>query len=545
MSNDPQNILLNHILALMVRKIIVPSDFHGQVMAVKEMLQNDVSGLVDSLTDFAVETATVDFNVETDDDVITGIFNTWLERINSDLRGKIPTGIKPLAKQYFMERWKYSSFPVLKISKWDADPKTKLVLPSRMFFLDGGSIFAQDKNPDDAGLSIDQYDYFLGKNLEAKNKLDKNVIFTRQNGRWHDKYPIPFLVKRGVYHNWRIIEAIKRNEIDILDQIIPYMLLIKKGTEKLALDKGINYDDKKLKLVIQQMEDLIRKAKSAHFDLEKAFTTPVRASQFDEEIKHLIPDLSAIFQPDLFASAEKNIIAGLGFIDVVEGETTTRRESILNPKPFIQEVTSGVDDFKQLLKDLVLLIVEKNQDQPKYAKLNFGITSSPVRGFMTDKFKERIRQLYDRGRVSSQTAVELIGEIDFEVEVRRREKEAKDGIEYVMAPPLIENREGVGQDFSVSPGADKEPPDDKSGIEAKNFNKASLADDMEIIASPYQSVKDLPQNVKDKLPSLKLRRKWLRIFNNAFNFYLNKLNDEKKAESSAFATAWAKVNDSN
>jgi cation transport regulator ChaB len=370
------------------------------------------------------------------------------------------------------------------------------------------------------------------------------VIFTRQNGRWHDKYPIPFLVKRGVYHNWRIIEAIKRNEIDILDQVIPYMLLIKKGTERLALDKGINYDDKKLKQVIQQMEDLIRKAKSAHFDLEKAFTTPVRASQFDEEIKHLIPDLSSIFQPDLFASAEKNIIAGLGFIDVVEGETTTRRESILNPKPFIQEVISGVDDFKQLLKDLVLLIVEKNQDQPKYAELNFEITSSPVRGFMTDKFKERIRQLYDRGRVSSQTAVELIGEIDFEVEVRRREKEAKDGIEYIMAPPLIENREGVGQDFSVSPGTDKEPPDDKSGIEAKNFNKASL-DDAELMAAPYQSVRDLPQNVKDKLPSLKLRRKWLRIFNNAFDFYLNKLNDEKKAESNAFATAWAKVNDSN
>jgi cation transport regulator ChaB len=196
------------------------------------------------------------------------------------------------------------------------------------------------------------------------------------------------------------------------------------------------------------------------------------------------------------------------------------------------------------LKDLVLLIIEKNQDQPKYAKLNFEITSSPVRGFMTDKFKERIRQLYDRGRVSSQTAVELIGEIDFEVEVRRREKEAKDGIEYIMAPPLIENREGVGQDFSASPGTDKEPPDDKSGIEAKNFNKASL-DDAELMASPYQSVRDLPQNVKDKLPSLKLRRKWLRIFNNAFNFYLNKLGDEKKAESSAFATAWAKVNDSN
>lgn len=538
MANDPQNLLLNHILSLMVRKIIVPSDFHGQVSAVKEMQSNDISGLVDSLTDFAVETSTVDFNIETDDDQITDLLNKWLEEINSDLRGKIPTGIKPLAKQYFMERWKYSSFPILKISKWDADPKSKLLLPARMFFLDGGSIFAQDKNPDDAGLSIDQYDYFLGKSMDTKNRLDKNVIFTRQNGRWHDKYPVPFLIKRGIYHNWRIIEAIKRNEIDILDQIIPYMLLIKKGTEKLALDKGINYDDKKLKQVIQQMEDLIKKTKNSHLDITKEFATPVRASQFDEEIKHLIPDLSAIFHPDLFSSAEKNIIAGLGFIDVVEGETTTRRESILNPKPFIQEVNTGVDDFKQLLKDLILLIKEKNQDQSKFVKADIEITSSPIRGFMTDKFKERIRQLYDRGRVSSQTAVELIGELDFKVEVKRREKEIKDGIEYTMAPPLLENREGVGQDFYSSP--DKEPPADRTGIEAKNFNKASI-DDSELMGSPYQSVKDLPQNVKDKLPSLKLRRKWLKIFNNAYNFYLNKLNDQKKAETSAFAIAWAKV----
>ena len=545
MSQDTHGILLNHLLAFMVKKIIVPGDFHGQVMAVKEMLGNDISGLVDSLTDFAVETATVDFNVETSNDELTTALKGWLQRVNIDFRGKLPCGIKPLAKEYFKERWKHSSFPVLKISKWEPDPRTKLLLPSRMFFLDGGSIFAKDKNPEDGGLSIDQYDYFLGKKMEDRNKLDRNVIFTKQNGRWHDKYPIPFLIKRGVYNNWRIIEAVKRNEMDILDQVIPYMLLIKKGTERLALDKGINYDDKKLQQVIQQMEDLIRKAKSSHLDLEKALSTPVRASQFDEEIKHLIPDLSAIFNPDLFAVAEKNILAGLGFIDVVDGATSTRRESILNPKPFIQEVHSGVDDFKQILKELYFLIIEKNRDHPKYMNANFEITSSPLRGFMTDKFKERIRQLYDRGRVSSKTAVELIGEIDFEVEVKRREKEIRDGIEYTMFPPVTSNREGVGHDLPFAQPQDAEPSDDKAGIEAKNFDKASLDQETELIASPFHSVKDLPKSVTEKIRSIKMRRRWLSTFNNAFNFYKGKLGDNKRAESLAFATAWAKVNGSS
>jgi cation transport regulator ChaB len=541
MSGETHGILLNHILSLMIKRIIVPGDFHGRVKAVKEMLQDDVTGLVDSLTDFAVETAAVDYNIETNNDELTSALKKWLEQINRDFRGKIPSGIKPLAEEYFKERWKYSSFPVLKISGWEVDPKSKLLLPSKMFFLDGGSIYAKDKNPDDQGLSIEQYDYYLGKNLETKNKLDSNIIFTRQNGRWHDKYPVPFLIKRGIYRNWRIIEAIKSNEMDILDQVIPYMLLIKKGTERLAIDKGINYDDKKLKQVIEQLEELIQKAKSSHIDLEKSLGTPVRASQFDEEIKHLIPDLSAIFNPDLFVFAEKNILAGLGFIDVVDASTSTRRESILNPKPFIQEVYSGVDAFKQLLKEVLFLIIEKNQDHPKYMNADFEITSSPIRGFMTDKFKERIRQLYDRGRISSKTAVELIGELDFEVEVKRREKETRDGIEHTMYPPVVENREGTGEDILSSSEGDHEIPDDKAGIQARNFDKASLDQEPEIIASPFQSVKDLPQSVRDNLPTLRQRRKWLRIFNSAFNFYLTKFNDEKKAESRAFATAWAKV----
>lgn len=548
-SNDTQGLLLNHILGLMLKKIVVPADFHGRVRAVREMQDDDVSGLVDSLTDFAVQTATVDFNIETDNNELSMILKTWLDTINRDLRGKIPVGIKPLAQEYFKERWKYSSFPILRISKWDVDPKSKLMLPSRMFFLDGGSVHAQDRNPEDALLSVDQYDYFIGK-VDAKTKLEKNVIFSRQNGRWFDKYPNPYLVKRGIYHNWRIIEAIKRNEIDVLDQVIPYLFWIKKGTERLAIDKKVNYDDKKLQKVIDQMEKLINDSKNSNLDLDKKFSTPVRASQFDEELKHLIPDLEAIFKPALFQVAEKNILSGLGFIDVVDGSTSTRRESILNPKPFIQEVHSGVEDFKQIMKDLLLLIIEKNSDHRKYMNAKFDITSSPIRGFMTDEFKKLIRSMWDRGQVSSKTAVELVGELDFEVEVERREKEAKDGTDFVMYPHLTQNKEGTAFDVHSGDEGDSEDPDnlpdDKTDpIEKKNFDKASLVnkfeDEMELIGSPFSSVKDLPKNVKDKLPALKDRRKWLEVFNGAFNYYKGKGVGNKRAESLAFATAWSKV----
>ena len=110
--------LMTYVLSLLLKKVVVPADFHDKTDAIKEMLKDDVSGLVDSLTDFAVDTASVDFNIETDNDEFNKILHTWLEEINIDYDGKIPSGLKALSKEYFKERWKGASFPVLKIGGW-------------------------------------------------------------------------------------------------------------------------------------------------------------------------------------------------------------------------------------------------------------------------------------------------------------------------------------------------------------------------------------------------------------------------------------------
>ena len=74
--NDTQ-FLLNNFLSLMLQKIYVPTDFHGRVQAVKDMQDNDVTGFVDSLTDFQVQSASVDFNIETSNDELTKILKNW------------------------------------------------------------------------------------------------------------------------------------------------------------------------------------------------------------------------------------------------------------------------------------------------------------------------------------------------------------------------------------------------------------------------------------------------------------------------------------
>lgn len=516
------NLYINHIMSFLLKKIIVPSDFHSQTESVKEMQRDDLSGLVDTLTDFAVETATVDFHIESENENLTKILKEWLFSLNKNYKGQIPMGIKALAKEYFKERWKYSSFAVLKIAKWEN--VGGIILPTQMYFADGGSIYSKDKNNSEENLQLINYDYYLGHELKPSNKLSGRAILDKTNGRWFDEYPTPYLIKRGVYHNWKIVESLKNKETEILEQVIPYMMLVKKGTEKLATENIKIYSDEELKAVKEQFQKVLDEQKIPN----SASKTNFRATNFDEMIEHIIPDLLKIFDSKLFQQAERNILAGLGFIDVVQGISDTRRESVLNPKVFIEEVKTGVEDFKQILTQLIFLIIEKNKTHIKYVNSNFHISSSPIKGFMTDKFKERIRQLYDRGLLSIQTAVELIGEIEFKTEVYRREQEAKKGLEETMYPHITENKEDKGIDLPGDADDEDIPDDKKDSVEKKNFNNSKI----ELITAPYSTTKDLPTRVKNNM-DVDLQRTFVTVFNNAFKQYKN--------DTRAFRVAWSVI----
>ena len=222
---------LQNILSVILRKIVVPEDYRSQVNVVKKMQRDDLTGLVDSLTDFYVNSASVNYRVETENDTLNDILEQWLEEINIEYKGKIPMGIEALAEEYFKERWKYSSFPVLKVASWKAIGE--LQVPSKLFFVNSASIYAKDKDEKGESQSLIGYDYYLSQKMNEKTKLDKNVIFSKPFARWFDKFPIPFLIKRGVYHNYEIIKSLKNQESQILDQIIPYLLMIKKGSPEL------------------------------------------------------------------------------------------------------------------------------------------------------------------------------------------------------------------------------------------------------------------------------------------------------------------------
>lgn len=529
--SDTATIYINSLFNVLLSKTTMPTDFHGKVKAIKEMLDDDVSGLIDSLTDFQVNTASVNFNIETNNSELTRILNNWFENINSDYQGQIPRGVNALSEEYYKERWKSSSFPVLKIGKWEK--VNRIYLPTNLFFIDGGSIHSENKDIKNSKKLIG-YDYYLGRDKEDGDKLDKGVIITKPYGRWFDEYPNPYLIKRGAYHNYLIIKNLKDKQTDLLDKIIPYILLLKKGSE--ALEKeSIATTPKEFKEMVSDFQGLLDKLNES---LGKR-KTPIRATSWDETIEHLIPDLIKMFNPELFAVAEKNILSGLGFIDVVEATSTTRRESILNPKAFIEETKKGVKDFKNhILQELIYRIKEENKDDHnKYFSddRKIIVCNSPIVGFMSDSFKQEIRLLWKSGQLSNQTYCELVGETEYKTEVVRREREAKDGEEIVMYPHITDNREEQEsfeemkrqQKFYKETPIPKDKEKRPDGDDKDKFNKSSK----NVVTAPYDTIKSLPKSVRDNV-SPSLQKVWMDVFNRYYKKY---------GETRAFRTAWGVI----
>ena len=557
---DFSGIFANFALSMFLQKIVVPSDFHDQCAVVNTMLANDVTGLIDSLTDFAVESANVNFSVETTNEVFTKKLNYWLDNINKDYNGLIPRGINAVAKEYFQERWKSSSFPILKILEWKR--WEGIVVPSKLCIVDGGSVFSKPKTGSTLKKQLQAYDYYLGepssvnaqKNEDDQSeKLDKGCIITKPFCRWFAEYPVPFLIKRGIYENYMIIKSLKQKQTTILDQIIPYLFLITKGTEGMATADNSPkraYSQPELDTIVNQFQTMMDNMSStSSSNSDKNIKSPIRATQFDEEIKHIIPDMSVIFKSELFTTTERNILSGLGFIDVIEATSDTRRESILNPKIFVEDVRAGVKDFKtQILAELISKVIERNKGRRKYANSEFHIVNSPVVGFMTDKFKNLVRQLFTYGKISSQTAIEVIAEQDFETEVYRIEQERKRGIPDKMYPPVVQNVEDKPNEVSgKTPEQDEKGdaiPDDKRDPNEKKEYKMST-EEMEVVeglvGAPYPTIKSLPDAVK-KLP-ITAQRIWRKTWNSAYKYALGKFdNDIKQAETYAFKVAWNVIN---
>jgi cation transport regulator ChaB len=137
---------------------------------------------------------------------------------------------------------------------------------------------------------------------------------------------------------------------------------------------------------------------------------------------------------------------------------------------------------------------------------------------MTDKIRDSLQNMYDRGIISKRTYAEVVGEVDFDIEVQRREVEKDEGLEDVMFPPVINNiDEQMGK-------ISNEPPKESE-------NKTPTKEKAEVLeVAMYKTVDDLPSNVKDVLPK-SAQAIWMKVFNDSF----------PKGEDYARKVAWTVI----
>lgn len=543
MSIDINNsgMLLDFILSSLYKKNPVPSDFHAQAKAIKDLQRNDVSGLVNSLINFQVNASNVNWYVKTGNDNLDTTFKKWMKQLNSDFNGSIPTGINALASEYYKERWLGASFPILKILQWDSVDGYEL--PTQMAFVNGAEVYSKANNDDFVDLG--SFKYYLGSKESKQNSLGKGCIITKPFARWHDEYPNVYLIQNGVFYNWKLLYSLKYKQYEVLEQILPYLLLVQKGTEGLATSETKIYDDDDLKAVVKQMEELIVRMQDSEIATTNKNKTGVRVSQFDEEIKHLIPDLETILKAQLTTSFEKGILGGMGFIDIAEATSSSRRESMLNPKPFMNEIVAGVglehnkSGFGQIMQDLMIMIQKRNANRKKYAHLDPEVFHTKPKALIDKDFRDFLLSTYNRGAISKKTLVETGLDENYLNEVDQRKLEDKEGHGFYMYPPVVQNQEQAGLNEHQDPDKDVKVPQEKLDSDAKlKYNKASIfIDGLE--GSPYKSIAKLPKAVKDALPSTKQRRQWMSAFNGAYNYYLGKFGDKSKAETLAYKTAWS------
>ena len=470
--------------------ISIPTEFHEQCDKIIELKGNDISGIVNTLLDYSVNSSSeTDFSVECSDNTLQELLNLWLTKINVNING-IPTGLQALEKEYCKERWE-SSFCLMNVSEWEKITVNNVTIevPTVLYFVNGASIYI-DRPKGSYKLGIDKF--FLDTNKKKQiPKANEDIIVQKPFARWFDAYPVPYLVRKGVLKNWLAMKILQEKGNEVISKFLPYLFIISKGTENLFLQGDVSYSDPELQTMVDNFKKEYQKYKG-----EKG-KTPTQAVPFDQKFEHLIPDLSKILTEELYRQGTRLILAGMGFIDLLE-ISPSRQESRLNPKPFISEINASVDDFKLILKDIIALIVNRNSSHIKLFNDNkrLHIINSPLK-INVEQMLADIRSGFDRGAISIQSYTETLG-FDMQTEIERRQKELDSGIEDLMYPHLIQNQEAQPDRMGIPA-----KPKDTTKLEDQNKLKntpetktktAELEDELEI--APYKTNEDLPQHLQ-------------------------------------------------
>lgn len=408
-------------------RICVPKDFHKRQVKINELLDNDSTGIVATVIEFMITTGTVAFNFVTDNPNLTKTLQDWSDnKLNANISPDIPRGLKALTSQYLRERYK-SSFIVLNIVWEKIDD---MILPGKMWFNDGGQVIVGGNSD-----TLNGKKYYLGDiDNEILSTSQKTVLIRKPFTSWYEDYPSQYLVKKGVLYNAMLKNAIINKQADVIEEIIPHILMLRAGDANLVL-KGAMGD---IENQLNKVKDSIKTAsqrKSPNSDM-------ILKGRYDLDLEHIIPDLTKLFNSSIIEPINYDILAGLGLIEL-QGFSSNRQEAILNPKVLVEEIQKGVLDCESLYEEVINLIIEKNSSlHPKHMGSDIRIVPGVLKAFLTDNMRKLIKDYTNTGELAIEDSFEALPMgFDFEISKKRRTNEQDNGDEDLFFPRVILNQD--------------------------------------------------------------------------------------------------------
>jgi cation transport regulator ChaB len=529
--------------------IKVACGFSNQVTQVDTILDNDKTGMVSPIYNFMVQAATVPMKIETGNETLNEVLHIWQTKVlNRNTNIAIQSGLRALSTENFRERWR-SSLLGLNVQWGEEDfggNTGKWIVPKRMWFFNGGAIRTEE------GKSLDVRKFYLkvskkkDEDIELRSVLNKSIYIRRPFTALHKDEVVPYFTQRGTVFNALYKSSITQKQSDVIESLIPLILKLQAGSDDL-MKQGIKPSK-------EDFDDLKKQLTDAYDNYRETGNVSdlIASLRHDVNLDYLIPDLTKIFSDGISKSVNRDLMSSLGMIEL-QG-FGTRQEAMLNPKVMIEEVVDAVKDWSDLLHEVMLDMLQRNEaTHPTLANADVQIIPGIIQAFLTDEMRAMIRSMYDRGDISRQSGVEETTGLDFETQVQRIIKEKERGLDKICKPPVIQNLEQY-----LDPIVDNTNLEDqgkKPGTpEADNFNKAILENyksileqkkkaksdeikatkEPEVETSPFENIDSLPKELKDALP-VGARLIWTKEFNDAF-----KLSADKEL---ACQSAWSKVDE--
>lgn len=364
------------------------------------------------------------------------VLDHWYLTVNKD-DPMLTTGMDAVRKQLHRGRWCDGGVVI----GWDAPtglktfdgiaykaPAKVLVYPRTMFEVKAGNEFGdmelilKTDISDFTDLPSEEID------LDEKRKLQQGMleqkryqVVDRNRQESAQKYPVPFLIERGLHAIASRIRAMQRGDYETVSRILRAVLLITQGSDKWLEQEIWQPAD-----AVPDLAAIVSQVTTA----DKGYAQVVGAPD-STEMTWVTPDLEGLLADGKFTHDDYERMSALGVMEIVN--TGQRRSFVLNPKPMIMEIWDAMRADKRFMEDtLFSRMVEWNPGM--FSSLPI-FSQKPVSIFFSPEQFKLLEKMYEWGLTTfAQTLEHGFRGADMEATIEGHKYEKASGFDKIIQP---------------------------------------------------------------------------------------------------------------